>query len=347
MNNEELLPTNAAIITTYKCTAACKECCFECSPSIPNNQISVEEMKLFIDQISEYQTIKILVWSGGECFLIRKDLLEGITYAKAKGIPSRCVTNGYWAKNIERATEVLLPFKRAGLTEINFSTGDSHQKFISVDKILYGVIAALKLGLTVAISVETTKNNEFLKDDLLENNIYKQYIAGTEYEKHLIVSSSIWVSFHDDTQFEYDNQKQITKDGCTSIFDTVALEPTHGLVGCCGLTVGDISEMHLGRLSTDTQVKELFATQYNDFLKIWIYTDGPDYILDKAREWEPSLVIPKFHHRCLSCAYIYNTEEIKQVISQNYERVIATVLSDFQSKIILRKQAVLLGSERG
>lgn len=340
-----LSPTTAAIITTYKCTAACQECCFECSPRVSNNQISYNEMKLFIDQIQKYNSIKILVWSGGECFLIRHNLLKGISYAKAKGIPSRCVTNGYWAKNFEQATKILTEFKQAGLSEINFSTGDSHQKFIPVERILYGVISALKLGLIVAVSVETTKNNTFLKENFVNHPLYKKYIKETIYEKNLVVSSSIWVSFHSDTKYEYEEKLVNEKNGCSSIFDTIALEPTHGLVGCCGLTIGDIKELHLGKLKKNTDLQKIFNQQYLDFLKIWIYTDGPNYILSKVQEWAPEINIPTFYHKCLSCAYIYNTEKVKETIAKNYLKIADTVLSDFQSKIILHQQAVTFTNE--
>ncbi|GEB30396.1 pyrroloquinoline quinone biosynthesis protein PqqE [Enterococcus casseliflavus] len=332
-------PTSAAILTTYKCTAACKECCFECSPNIDSKNISYSEMVQFIDEVSEIPSIGLVVWSGGECFLLKNTLLKGVMYAKSKGLVSRIVTNGFWCTSIKKAEKTLLDFKNSGLAEINFSTGDSHQKFVPVERILNGAIAALKIGLTVCISVETTKNNTFLKDDLLNHQLYLKYIKNTPYENHIFVSSTVWVSFHTDNQFEYEEESVQNKVGCDSIFDTVGLEPHNGLVGCCGLTVGHIKELQLGSLSKGN-VWERYAEQYDDFLKIWIYTDGPDYILRKVKEWAPEIAIPKFYHRCLSCAFIYNSPDILSVINQNYDTIVNEVLTAFEAKVILTQQRV-------
>lgn len=332
-------PTSAAIITTYKCTAACEECCFECSPNIDSKSISYNEMVKFIDEVSEVPSVRLVVWSGGECFLVRDTLLKGVTYAKSKGLVSRIVTNGFWCSSIKKGKKILSEFKDSGLVEINFSTGDSHQKFVPVERILNGAIAALEIGLTVCISVETTKKNSFLKDDLLNHPLYQSYIKDTPLEDNILVSSAVWVSFHTDNEFEYEEVPAQNKVGCDGIFDTIGLEPHNGLVGCCGLTVDHIKEMQLGSLS-DGNVWARYAEQYDDFLKIWIYTDGPDYILKKVKEWQPEIDVPNFHHKCLSCAYIYNSPEILEIIKSNYDTIVNEVFTAFEAKVILTEQSV-------
>ena len=51
-------PTILSLLTTNKCTAACRDCCLACSPT-NNNRLTLEEMKNYVDQtLSEYDAIK-------------------------------------------------------------------------------------------------------------------------------------------------------------------------------------------------------------------------------------------------------------------------------------------------
>lgn len=73
-------PTTITIVSTYKCTAACKNCCFQCSPN-KNKRLSFNEMKVFIDScMAEYsKSLKVLVITGGECMLFFNDVKKIIS----------------------------------------------------------------------------------------------------------------------------------------------------------------------------------------------------------------------------------------------------------------------------
>lgn len=148
MNNLKdiiLRPTTISLLTTYQCTASCKNCCFKCNPSI-KARLSIEQMKSYVNQcLSFYEdSIKVLVLTGGECLLIEKDLKEIISYAANRGLIVRIVTNGYWATTLQKAEKTIIELKSAGLKEINFSTGDDHQEWIPYDNIVYGAIASIE-----------------------------------------------------------------------------------------------------------------------------------------------------------------------------------------------------------
>ena len=120
-------PKTISLLTTYKCSAVCKNCCFGCNPRI-REQLSVDEMKSYIDKsLSAYRsTLKVLVLTGGECMLLGNKIYEIIKHGKENGLLVRIVTNGYWAKSYRIAFNKLQKLKNAGLYEINFSTGDDH-----------------------------------------------------------------------------------------------------------------------------------------------------------------------------------------------------------------------------
>lgn len=331
----EIKPQNAAILTTFQCTAACEECCFECSPK-NKKSLSLEEIKNFINQVKDIETINYIVWTGGECFLLKNKLIEGIRYASENGMVSRCVTNAYWAKSIDLAKQRLLPLIESGLTEINFSTGDDHQKFVPIENILNATLVSLELGLTVAIAVETNKSRKFTVDDLINHPFYLKHIKNKKHKGKLIISPSVWVSFHSDTEYEYfDNIQEVNERGCEGVFETVALVPENNVLGCCGLTASHIPEMNLGKLNSDN-LTELFSDHTQDFLEIWIFVDGPYKILEKVSEWNSKVKIPEFYHKCLACAYIYQTEVVRQTILDNYDQIFQEIICKYEARIALK-----------
>lgn len=112
----KISPGLLTIAPTHKCTASCKNCCFGCNPSI-EKVLSYKEIVKYIDEaIATYPSIKILVLTGGECFLLQDVLIKTIEYAKSKNLLTRVVTNAYWATTYENAVKRLEPIVRAGLT---------------------------------------------------------------------------------------------------------------------------------------------------------------------------------------------------------------------------------------
>ena len=75
MKLEELLikPQTLSLLTTYQCTAACKNCCFKCNPHI-KKKLSLKQMENNVDEcmIHYGDSLKVLVLTGGECFFTWK-----------------------------------------------------------------------------------------------------------------------------------------------------------------------------------------------------------------------------------------------------------------------------------
>jgi pyruvate-formate lyase-activating enzyme len=84
-------------------------------------------MKHYIDEsMKAYDSLQVVVFTGGESFIYGRKLEEILRHAKSYRLMTRIVTNGYWAKSYDIAFRKLGKFIDAGLTEINFSTGDDH-----------------------------------------------------------------------------------------------------------------------------------------------------------------------------------------------------------------------------
>jgi MoaA/NifB/PqqE/SkfB family radical SAM enzyme len=61
-------PTVLTMLATYRCTAACRECCFECNPSL-TQRVPIDRILLYIDEAAQdFPSMKLVVFSGGSVF---------------------------------------------------------------------------------------------------------------------------------------------------------------------------------------------------------------------------------------------------------------------------------------
>lgn len=327
------MPSKGVIISSFQCNAECRECCFECGPHI-TERLSLKDIKAFIDEVAKFGSVQIIVWSGGECFLLGEDLKRGIKYAKEKGMASRCVTNAYWATTLKKAKDVLSELKDLGLKELNISTGDDHQEFIPFDNVLNAIIAAAQLQLTVAVAIETRKDAKFKYKDLKDNKRYKKEVVESGLEKYVLIANTVWVSFHSDRKFEYDEREESLGKACSTLFDSVCITPDKTIVGCCGLCVEHIPELAAGKFGKE-DLYTMLNNQKQDFLKIWLFVEGPIKILEQVKQWDSNIQIPRFYHVCQACAYMYQNSSIKKCILENYQKRYNEILERFNAKMEL------------
>ncbi|HCT9166896.1 radical SAM protein [Enterococcus faecalis] len=331
-------PDSAGILLTFKCNAMCEECCFECGPKNPFT-LTKEKIKNIIDQLTKMKSVKFIVWTGGEAFLNYNLLLFALDYAYRKGLHSRIVSNGFWAKNKNIAKRKLQPLIERGLTELNISTGDNHQEYVSIDNALTAAISAVELGILAFISVEATGNSSFKEKDIYDHDLYKE-LEKTDYNRELFqIASTVWVSFHKDKKYTYNYEKPYMpelENGCDGLFQMINIDPKNIELACCGLSVEYIKELQLGDIcEKDNTLINLYNTQKEDFMKQWLYIDGPIRILQKVKEWDDSIENKTFVHFCQTCAYIFNTPKIQKVIKENYTEIYEDVQKRFVNKIKL------------
>jgi organic radical activating enzyme len=351
MNELIIPPAQLTFVATNKCTAACQNCCFQCRPQ-NKDRLTLRKMKEYVDQAVEaYDTIEILIITGGECFTLGQDLERIIKYASDKGLLTRVVTNGYWAKSQEKATVRLKSLVESGLCEINFSTGDEHQEWVPYDNIIYGIIAGLELNLVVAVNVESSVSNKFntkqLESDLrLEK--YKPLLR-----KKLFFLSGAWMPFLESAEKKANAYKK-NKDSpvilyhpqnrCSALFNILSIDPTNQVLACCGLTVSYISYLRLGS-AKKYSLKFLYEHQFHDFLKIWLFTEGPGNVLNFCRKKLnlSQLDITKWHI-CQICVEIFRDEQNILILQQHYGEVFQSVMLKYT--LLRKKYLKILNSKK-
>lgn len=317
-------PKMITIITTYKCTAACEDCCFECTPKL-NSTLNYEEISnAIISAHKKFPRLELVVFTGGECFILKQNLFKAISLCTNLGLKTRCVTNAYWAKTYSSALKVSESLKLAGISEINISTGLDHQKWVPQESIVNASRALLSKSIFTLVTIEK---------DSASSNCYKDFVNEGNI-KHLIsnkpetfrVQSNVWMPFHSTSEKRDCNSLEHLKKGCDQIFNNCVITPKKEISACCGLTLEHIPEMKLGSISN---VDAYVQAQKDDFLKLWLRTEGPFVILQKILgSNHPD--IADIQHQCQACAVLHQNSSVKEKLIDNYHKNIIPVFNKFK-----------------
>lgn len=330
LKNIYLEPTSLVISPTYKCTAKCEQCCLGCNPNI-KEKLELEEIKKYIDEaIKSFPSLKILIVTGGECFTLKDELDLIISYATEKGLLTRVVTNAYWAKTEVSAMKRVKSLAEAGLKEINFSTGDEHQKYVPFEYILNAAFASYKVGInTILISIEGHKKARFTSDEAITHPMYSDFIK-KEANHNIQIINNVWMPFKKDITIESVNQgNYVACEKCENLFNSIIINPYSHMLSCCGLIAERTPYLKLGSLK-EKDIKSLYYQQYSDFIKILIATEGPYKILKYLFEQEGiEETIPQ-KHMCGYCADLLFNEEARELIIKHYKSKIEEIFIRFK-----------------
>ncbi len=312
-------PHTLSLITTHRCTAACDHCCFSCSPDVLDH-IPIPNLYRYVDEATELPTMRVVVFTGGECFLLGQDLDNLIKKASGHGFFTRFVSNGYWAINPAAARRRLEKLVACGLTEANFSTGDQHAEYVKPEYVRYGAVAAAELGLTTIVTVELFKQSVFPFEEFINHPDIKKHLESGK----LAIKLAPWMKFKGKSPLgfnkkylEFVEQARSPQAGCYTALKVLAISPRQQLFACCGLPVEDIEEMHLGSLK-NASIKEVLSRTPDDFVKIWVHLHGPDAVIRYAQQFDPTIPFPKdAAHICDACRHMYHDKRIKKIVMEN------------------------------
>lgn len=318
-------PHTLTVLCTYRCTAACKQCCFESSPSVEGRL----PRQVILDRISEanreFPSLRLVVFSGGEATLLKDDLYAAVAHATSLGLFTRIVSNGSWGKTVPTAERVARSLKEAGLFELNISTGKDHQDWVPATSVINAARAALDQGIQTLITVEA---DDAENSRLVEIN-RADALQGHIRSGSLSVQSNYWMPFQSDAEERLQTpDPHMLRSGCNQIFGIVVVTPHDNLSACCGLTLEHIPEMRLGRLD-GTNLGQLYRDQVNDFLKFWIHVEGPYAIIERVLGPDSKDVLEGVVHVCQACVLMHQNEKVKQAIVQQAEQLIPEIMTKF------------------
>ncbi len=330
------MPHTVTLLPTYRCTAACKECCFQSNPWI-EKRVPQDRLLTYIDQAATIDTVKLICFSGGEAFLLGDDLVELVERCTHHGLMTRVVSNGYWAVNGAASRRRLLPLVGAGLNEVNFSTGDDHIEYVNLKNICCGLASANDLGLGLALMIEGRAESRVTIDSVLEAAKEYPRLQRAIKSKEFPIIISPWMEFSSNNAVKPERSALVNarnvefRQPCTSIYTTVVVTPDEKLAMCCGLSREGIPDLHAGCLNRNS-IGELVERSAYDFLKIWLFVEGPEKILawaatkDPTIEWEN-----RYAHNCDACRAMYCDPRVITVIQQHFEEKYHDIVFKFAS----------------
>jgi hypothetical protein len=329
-------PEVLTILATYKCTAECENCCFGSNPHL-TKRLDLGEICSFIREGASYPLCQLVVFSGGECFLLREDLVAAIEYASSLGLRTRCVTNGYWAKSIRHGRARLEALKTAGLNELNVSTGDYHQRWVSQDTVINAACLSVELELDATlIVVELQKNRRVTRESLVMDPRIATLLAHGDSRFRLIESPWVPMSFGE--RIEQDDDQLLSRrtlhlrSGCDSVFKALVVTPERRFGYCCGLTREQIPE--LNAIWSGDDLDELVEAGASDFMKIWLFVDGPERILAWAATKDSRIVWEhRYAHRCHSCLALFADSLVRSAIRAHYKERVNDVLMRYVARL--------------
>jgi len=336
---ETLQPKTLTFITTYTCTAACAECCFECTPKLTGRL----ERQFILDRIDEavtsFPSLEVVVFTGGECFLLGQDLFDAIAHCTAVGKLTRCVSNGYWGRSEKLARRNAQKLKDAGLTEINFSTGVDHAEWVPVESVINATLALAELGIRTLITVEK---------DLPDTDILGRIKNDPRIQEHLYrdnalvsVVTNVWMPFHTGSSERQAPSSERAEEGCKQLFHNIVITPHKRHSACCGLTLEHIPEMHLA-FSGERSLREAYDSQFDDFLKLWIHTDGPHAIVRKLLGEAGDELLQGVEHTCQACAILHQSQPVIEQLRSRYHEFVPGVMASLRVRETLQSTQPLV-----
>lgn len=329
-------PEIVTILGTYKCTAACKNCCFDSNPYL-TKRLDLTDILAFIDQAACYPQCQLVVFSGGECFLLRDDLVTAVRYATSLGLATRCVTNGYWAKRLAHGRRRLSALVDAGLKELNISTGDYHQRWVAQEAVVNAACLSVELGLaSTVVMVELQQERRVTADSVAADARIQALLAEDSARFRLIESP--WMPMNSQEQIGQSDDHLLSRrtlhmrSGCQSVLRTVVITPERRFGFCCGLTREKIPELNA---SWDGGAFDgLIEAGSRDFMKIWLYVDGPERILAWAASKNPRIDWEdRYAHHCHACLALYADPIVRETIRVHHAERIDDVVARYVARL--------------
>jgi hypothetical protein len=279
------------------------------------------------DALQSMPNLELIVFSGGECFMLKEDLYETIAYASSCELLTRCVTNGYWGARKESAVRIAKLVREAGLTEINISTGLDHQQWVSFESVVNCSTALIEKDSSESTCWKAANEHPDIKRMLSSNS------------KKLTLICNTWMPFKTDSIGRGDSDNKVLDSGCHQLFSNLVITPHEVVSACCGLTFEHIPEMRLGNYKSK-HLSEYIDEVASDFLKLWIHVDGPRQVARSILGDKRNMQIEDSVHICQACAVLHQDKEIRTALENHYHEFVPDVVGRYMLNKLLEQQMV-------
>ena len=322
-------PRVLSLLTTRRCTAACDHCCIGASPKA-TAAIPVQRMHGLINEAKRVPSIARIVFTGGECFLLGRELDALIAHAHELEFQTRAITNAYWAVNERAATARAARLRTAGLDEIMLSTGTFHQRFVPVERVIHAARAAAAAGIPVRISIEQCDQSDF------DDGVLAEALRAEIDERTVYLAREPWIVdaggrgkaelSHDRLRASDAGYEQSGR--CAQILTIISVTPDQMLTACCGFPLEELPALRIGSVA-DRALDELLAREPNDLLQMWLHVAGPAGVAEFVARHVPGYRLPAFASICQACVALQRDDVALNVIAAHGGNVAQAVATEF------------------
>jgi len=310
---------------TTRCTAKCTDCpiVFE---NLPSASLTSEEMIEIIEEMLPWKTLRLVVFTGGEPFLVRDDIKEVVAFASENKLLTRIVTNAYWATSRSAAYKILEQMKEAGLTEINISCDDYHQEYIPVENIKNANKAAFELGIPALIAHRECPDGNISIEYLSEYLGIKlqKFKKGGKNPRNYVYSSGPNIPIK--SKRKCTSRSRSWMDPCPSVLNKIVISADKRVRICCGIVSDSIEELTIGTIRKRGDLIQILRAGNEDLITNWLALAGPASILEFVRSQSPGLGLPdNYVNRCHVCNELFTSEEVRRVLFQSAAQMLEMV----------------------
>lgn len=312
-------------LTTYQCNAQCSHC--ECGP-YEYDRLGLDEMCRLIDEGVALGTVGQVVFSGGEPTLLGEELLDAIRYAAGRSLLTRIVTNGWWGTTRESALEYVDRLMAAGLTEINISVDDLHQKYIRLSRVKHAFLACYERQLPCLIAHKQHRDaeitHEFLEREfgmpLIRFDPHRTY--NREESCRLISTGSVIPITRDEALADEAQMLSSNWTGsCASVLRDIIVGAKANFLPCCGIVQKDLPELTRHSLREHALI-DAIEDANQDVILNWIALEGPAAIAAFVSEREPSITFKeRYAGICHICNDVLTRPEVRKVIAEHIDDI--------------------------
>ncbi len=232
--------TSLHLLLTYRCDSECDHCFVWGGPK-QEGTLTIKGLREILRQGKRLKTVKSIFFEGGEPLLYYPILLKGVKMAAEMGFKVGLLSNGYWATNVEDATEWLRPF--AGLIDgISVSTDLFHYSEKVSRQAKNSRTAAKKLGIRIGfLQIAQPEETEAAKRIGQLPFGWSSVMFRGRAAKNLVdrVRHKGWQQF---TKCPYENLRDPGR---------VHIDPLGYVHLCQGISMGNLFKTPLSRLSRE------------------------------------------------------------------------------------------------
>lgn len=293
------------LMFSHTCNITCRHCGILSSPQ-NKTKMRLEDARRWITDAARIPIIKHINFTGGEPFLFQDEHAELFALSRSLGFGTRAVTNGFWARTVDKGLQVLSRMKGAGLTELNFSADIFHLEFLAPERLRNALECARQLDYFRIVSFVTLSDeplDEFSalygipRADLLPL-IPSKIIplmanpeTAAEVRSKVLVYANGIIGLGRAAQYPADLRwfplDQISDGRCLEVVNKPVIYPDGDLQACC-CAGGKMSPFTIGNLhreSLETVIGRMLSRSQFQFIN----TRGPKALYQLVASVRPDL----------------------------------------------------------